>query len=143
MLARTKHMKEFTIINKFIESQPTPESLELGIGDDAAVFASTQSAQSMTVKMKSTCLDSSTVQSIPGSLKSLATLIEESKDILPKYLLLNLSITKIDDKWLIAYMTELNHLLRKHNLVLIGGDTTQGFGTVVYQLIGLKDCNHL
>ena len=133
-------MKEFTFISKLLKSQPIPESLELGIGDDAAVIASTHSVQSMTLKMKNTCLDMNSEQSIKASLKSLSTFIEESKDIFPKYLLLNLSITMIDDKWLVTYMTELNKLLQKHNVVLIGGDTTQGCGTVVYQLLGLKDC---
>ena len=129
-------MKEFDFIKKFLHSQSNT-SLLVGIGDDAAVIAENQTSHRLLVKSASCQLNIHSDDSIRQSIQSLKALLE-STEIQQGYLFLNLSLIAMNDKRMQLYISELNKILTQHKTILAGGDTTQGCGTVVYQLIGYK-----
>ncbi len=54
----------------------------------------------------------------------------------PKYVLMSLTLPKLDTKWIKDFYKGLNYLIKEYNLSLIGGDTNKGKLSVTIQVIG-------
>jgi thiamine-monophosphate kinase len=59
----------------------------------------------------------------------------------PKYFTLALTLPSLDKKWLSKFSYSLKNLANKHNINLIGGDTTKGFLTISISVIGEVEKN--
>ncbi len=57
----------------------------------------------------------------------------------PKYILMAITIPKLEDKWIKSFYKGVNKLIKKYNLTLIGGDTNKGPLSISFQVIGINN----
>lgn len=115
----------------------------LGIGDDAAIIESnpklmlTVSTDTLVADVHFKSSDSS--QTIGH--KALAVNLSDmaAMGATPKWVLLNLTLPKLDKKWLNGFINGFAGLLTQHEVQLIGGDTTQGPLNIAVTVIGETD----
>ncbi|VAW74463.1 Thiamine-monophosphate kinase [hydrothermal vent metagenome] len=133
-------MKEFDFIEHISQPQHCP-SLLMGIGDDAAVISANDQTYNLQVKLAHCQLDISQDSSINQSIECLKSLLVTT-DIQKGYLFINLSLESMQEQKLKKYVQQLHQVLKQHDTVLAGGDTTHGCGTVIYQLVGYNAEDH-
>lgn len=125
-------MGEFELI-KYIQTRlarPLPESVVLGIGDDAAILA-TPSNQHVVVTSdtlnagvhfpRDTSAENIGYKSLAVSLSDLASMGAK-----PWWFNLNLSLIDLDFDWMEGLLDGLNDAMDGNDIVIIGGDTTGG-----------------
>ena len=54
----------------------------------------------------------------------------------PKYILMSITLPKLDTDWIKGFYKGINSLIKKYNLSLIGGDTNKGKLSITIQVIG-------
>ena len=129
-------MKEFSIIKQFCLNPGNDAPLSTGIGDDAAVLKALTTPGRLIIKHCYSTFNDLSDKTISNSLQRFGTLIRHTSNLQNRFLLLNLSLDTVNPDWVSRYLTNLVPLLYDNNIVLAGGDTTQGTGTLVYQLMG-------
>ncbi len=112
----------------------------MGIGDDAAIL---QAADIQQLVVSTDTLVSGTHFKAKDSAQSLGhkSLAVSFSDMAamgakPKWVLLNLTLPAIDNKWVTGFIQGFAKLLTQHSAQLIGGDTTQGPLSITVTVIG-------
>ena len=149
-------MKEFEIIDHYFKklSQNTSDAtLELSIGDDCAVIDSAKLNQAKLLVTTDTLIEGTHFLSNqpPHSIgyKALAVNLSDIAAMggIPKWVLLNLSLPKVDPLWLAEFSQGIAQLINQYNLTLIGGDTTHAINngplSITVTVLGINHQNNL
>ena len=139
---------EFEIIRRFLATPNLSflrDGIELGIGDDAALIEvppNKHLAMSMDILMSGIHfplgVDPSLLanRALAVNLSDLAAMGAE-----PFCFTLGLVLPHSDEKWLAGFSNGLEHLARKYNCPLVGGDTSRGPLSISIQVQGLVEKN--
>jgi thiamine-monophosphate kinase len=134
-------MDEFALIRRYFAAlTPAGAGVVLGIGDDAALLQAT--AGSELVVTSDTLVagrhfpeDSSAFdvgwKSLAVNLSDLAAMGAQ-----PRWFLLALTLPEADETWLAGFADGLASLARRHDAVLVGGDTTRGALSITITALG-------
>lgn len=138
-------LSEFDIINEYFSKlTPYDESIETGIGDDAAVINTpagkqlvicTDTLNSGVHFPEQTCASDIAYKALAVNLSDLASMAAT-----PAWFCLNLSLPSIDAQWLTQFAASLAELANRYNVMLIGGDTTSGPLGVTITAGGYVEC---
>jgi thiamine-monophosphate kinase len=133
-------MNEFDLIKSYFNWPLSDPSIELGVGDDAALFQIDSDCQLVT----STDTLSEGVHFFkdahPGDIayKSLAVNLSDiaAMGAQAKCFTLSLTLPKLDESWLQAFSDSLREASELFNVSLIGGDTTKGPLNITITIMG-------
>ena len=133
-------MNEFDLIKNYFNWPLSDPSIELGVGDDAALFQIDSDCQLVT----STDTLSESVHFFkdahPGDIayKSLAVNLSDiaAMGAQAKCFTLSLTLPKLDESWLQAFSDSLREASELFNVSLIGGDTTKGPLNITITIMG-------
>ena len=124
-------MNEFELISQFFVRQPVSRpDVETGIGDDAALLRPPAGQQLAVTSDLFVAGVHFLPETDPVSLghKSLAVNLSDlaAMGAEPAWFLLNLTLPEVDERWLERFARGMFALARKHNVQLVGGDTSRG-----------------
>ena len=134
-------MNEFELIRHYFARQPVARpDVALGIGDDAAVLdvsPGQQLAVSTDMLVAGVHFPENT-DAVSIGHKSLAVNLSDlaAMGATPAWYTLNLSLPQAEPTWLEGFCQGMFDLARKHNVALVGGDTTRGPLTIGIQIMG-------
>ena len=140
-------MREFDLIDRYFSGlTPTAASVKCGIGDDAAVIdipAAEELLISVDTLVEGVHFFPSTTAFDIG-YKSLAVNISDIAAMggEPRWATLALTLPNIDHDWLQSFADGFVDVANKHNVCLIGGDTTQGSLSITIQIMGTAKKGH-
>jgi thiamine-monophosphate kinase len=123
---------EFDLISRYLKQSNTQiaDGVEVGIGDDCAILALPDGCQLAVTTDSLVCGVHFFEDVCPYRLgyKSLAVNLSDlaAMGADPKWVSLALTLPKVDEKWLSEFCRGFFDLALKHNVSLIGGDTTKG-----------------
>lgn len=133
-------MKEFALIEKYFAAARQRDDVVLGIGDDCAILRAPP-GNDLVVTIDSVIENihfpkSSTPfdlghKSLAVSLSDIAAMAAE-----PAWILLALSLPKVNESWLEQFCAGFFQLANKFSLQLVGGNTTQGPLTITTHVTG-------
>ena len=135
-----KIQNESDLIDHIVKkTQTTSNDVIKSIGDDCAVVKSSNKYLIMTTD---TSLEGPhftrdyTADEI--GYKALATNLSDIAAMggTPKYILMSITLPKLDTYWIKGFYKGINTLIKKYNLSLIGGDTNKGKLSITIQVIG-------
>ena len=134
-------MNEFELINHYFNWPLSDPSIELGVGDDAALFEIDADCQLVT----STDTLSEGVHffkdALPGDIayKSLAVNLSDiaAMGAKAKCFTLSLTLPKLDEIWLKEFSESLKEASEFFKVSLIGGDTTKGPLNITITIMGV------
>ena len=124
-------MDEFELIDQIFHRPEGPFSqVVIGIGDDGAVFNVTAGNQAVVV-MDTLVADVHFLESQPASSIGHRALAVNLSDIAamgagPRWATLSLTLSEVNEKWLKNFANGFFDLAGRHEVALIGGDTTAG-----------------
>ena len=138
-------MNEFDLIQSYFNWEVTDSSVELGVGDDAALFTLNPGHQLVT----------STDTLVEGvhffqddsprdiAYKSLAVNLSDiaAMGATAKCYTLSLTIPELDKEWLKDFSSSLKDSSKLFNVHLIGGDTTKGPLNISINMMGSIEIN--
>jgi thiamine-monophosphate kinase len=134
------NLGEFDIIARYFAKHGARSDVLLGIGDDAAVVA-TSPDRRLVVAMDTIVegvhfpvgTDAADIghRALAVNLSDLAAMGAE-----PSWMTLSLSLPGSDTKWLEGFSAGLLTLAQRHNVSLIGGDTVKGPMVITVQIAG-------
>ena len=138
-------MNEFDLIQSYFNWEVTDPSVELGVGDDAALFTLNPGHQLVT----------STDTLVEGvhffkdasprdiAYKSLAVNLSDmaAMGATAKCYTLSLTIPELDKEWLKDFSSSLKESSKLFNVHLIGGDTTKGPLNISINMMGSIEIN--
>ena len=133
-------MNEFDLIQSYFNWQITDQAIELGVGDDAALFNLQPGHQLVT--STDTLVEEVHFfkDSLPADLayKALAVNLSDiaAMGAVAKCYTLSLTIPKIDQNWLEEFSSSLKESSKVFNVNLIGGDTTRGPLNITISMMG-------
>ncbi len=133
-------MHEFEVINTWFADQSAARAdVHLGIGDDAALILLGEDQELITVSACAMAVGAAHERSsAPGPVaiaepEHVATCCyNEARELLlaqqatPAWAVLCLSLEQVDCDWLERFSNRLHACMRRHEVQLIGGDTTRG-----------------
>ena len=135
-----KIKNESDLIDHIIKkTQISSNDVIKSIGDDCAVVKSGNKYLIMTTD---TSLEGPhfTRDYTPEEIgyKALATNLSDIAAMggIPKYILMSITLPKLDTYWIKGFYKGINTLIKKYNLSLIGGDTNKGKLSITIQVIG-------
>jgi len=139
---------EFTLIEKYFNWQHSTGSVQVGVGDDAAVLnIASNKNQQLVVSVdtliegvhfpENTSADAIGHKALAVNLSDLAAMGAK-----PAWFTLALTLPNFDPDWLRAFSSGLKKLADQHDITLIGGDTTRGKLTITLQVMGFVEQNH-
>ncbi len=133
-------MNEFELIERYFRRPPQHPDVRVGIGDDGAVVAPSPGMEYvLTVDMlvegrhfvTGTDPERLGHKTLAVNLSDLAAM-----GALPRYVLLAVALPDADPAWVAAFMRGFDALARRHDVELIGGDTTRGPRNLCVTAIG-------
>ncbi len=132
---------EFDIIQYFFTEQSINRAdVELGIGDDAALLIP---PQDMSLAVSADTLVSGIhfpLDTSPQAIghKALAVNLSDmaAMGAKPAWCMLSITLPEYDEAWLTGFAQGFFDLAQKHNVQLVGGDTTRGPLTISIQITG-------
>ena len=132
-------MKEFDLIEKYFKSQSFSRSDVLkGIGDDCAVLnpssklvVSTDTLVEGTHFLKNITPYDLGYKSLAVNLSDIAAMCCN-----PSWALLSITLPNISEMWMRDFCAGYKVLLEKHNVQLVGGDTTKGPLSITWTVMG-------
>ncbi len=137
-------MSEFDLINHFFKSTYVQrDDVLLGIGDDCAILSpppgkllavSTDTLISGVHFPESTSADDVGYKSLAVNLSDLAAMGAQ-----PAWANLAITLPNANTDWLERFMQGFNELAKKHNVALVGGDTTKGALSISINITGFVD----
>lgn len=139
-------INEFELI-KQLQSlvQGLDQTVALGIGDDAAVIDPQliPAGQKIVIATDTlVCGRHFLEQDKPEDIgyKALAVNLSDMAAMCaqPKWLLMNLTLSDIDEQWLTGFKCGVGDLLKKYHVEFIGGDTTSGPLAIGFTVLGLS-----
>ena len=133
-------MNEFELIERYFRRPPQHPDVRVGIGDDGAVVAPLPGIEYvMTVDMlvEGRHFVTGTDPARLGH-KTLAVNLSDlaAMGALPRFALLAVALPDADPAWVAAFMRGFDALARRHDVELIGGDTTRGPRNLCVTAIG-------
>jgi len=135
-------MDEFALIEKFfVNDDRADPSVQLGIGDDAAVLT-IPAGQQLVISMDSLHQGIHFPEATPAfaiGYKAVAVNLSDlaAMGALPKYATLSLSIPEVEQRWLGEFSQGLFSALNPHTVDLVGGDFSRGPLSITLQMHGL------
>jgi thiamine-monophosphate kinase len=132
---------EFELIDRFFRDCGAHRSdVALGIGDDAALLESPPGMQ-LVAAIDTMVLGNHFLAHFPAESIGHRALAVNLSDIAamgakPAWALLALTLTKADPVWLEGFARGFSALARKHEVALVGGDTTYGPLCISVQVLG-------
>ncbi len=132
---------EFELIDRFFRDCGARRAdVALGIGDDAALLESPPDMQ-LVAAIDTMVLGNHFLAHFPAESIGHRALAVNLSDIAamgakPAWALLALTLTKADPAWLEGFARGFGALARKHDVALVGGDTTYGPLCISVQLLG-------
>ncbi len=134
---------EFDIIQRYFNWQQVSDSVQIGIGDDAAVLnLPHQQNQQLVVSVdtfiegvhfpENTPADAIGHKALAVNLSDLAAMGAK-----PAWFTLALTLPEFNPTWLKNFSAGLKALANQHYIALIGGDTTRGKLSITIQVMGL------
>jgi len=136
------NLNEFELIAHYFARQPVARpDVALGIGDDAALLdvpPGQQLVVSTDMLVAGVHFPDNT-DAVSIGHKSLAVNLSDlaAMGATPAWYTLNLSLPQADPAWLEGFCQGMFALALKHNVALVGGDTTRGPLTIGIQIMGL------
>ena len=136
-------MNEFELIKKFFNWPLTDSTIELGIGDDAAIFNLDSGYQLVTTTdtfsegvhfFKDASPEDIAYKSLAVNLSDIAAMGATAK-----YFTLAITLPKLDEIWLKKFSESLKETSDKYNISLIGGDTTRGPLSINITMMGVVE----
>ena len=135
-------MDELALIEKFfLRANSADPSVQLGIGDDAAVLT-IPAGQQLVISMDSLHQGIHFPEATPAfaiGYKAVAVNLSDlaAMGALPKWATLSLSVPEIDQRWLSDFSQGLFSALTAHAVDLVGGDFSRGPLSMTLQMHGL------
>ncbi|WP_416694459.1 thiamine-phosphate kinase [Candidatus Pseudothioglobus sp. Uisw_050_01] len=136
-------MNEFELIQNYFNWHLSDPTIELGIGDDAAVFDLDSGYQLVTTTdtlsegvhfFKDTSPEDIAYKSLAVNLSDIAAMGATAK-----YFTLAITLPKLDETWLEHFSRSLKEASKKYNVSLIGGDTTRGALNITITMMGVVE----
>ena len=138
-------MNEFDLIQGYFNWKLNDASIELGVGDDAAIFNLDPGHQLIT--STDTLVEGihffKDASPIDIAYKSLAVNLSDIAAMggVAKCYTLSLTLPKLDKDWLEQFSTSLKESSERFRVNLIGGDTTRGPLNITISMMGLIEIN--
>ena len=136
-------MNEFELIQNYFNWPLTDPTVELGIGDDAAIFNLDSGYQLVTTTdtlsegvhfFKDDSPENVAYKSLAVNLSDIAAM-----GAIAKWFTLAITLPKVDEIWLKKFSESLKETSSKYNVSLIGGDTTRGPLNVTITMMGVVE----
>jgi len=134
-------LAEFKLIEKYFTKTPVSgEGTVLGIGDDAAIvyipngYKLVTSVTQQLFSQDSCNSDKTGVTLLNQALIDFKHLYPDSK---AEWATLSISLSTLNENWLLKFSQEFYNCALKHNIQLIGGDTSKGQNILRINLSGL------
>ena len=136
-------MNEFELIQNYFNWPLSDPTIELGIGDDAAIFdldsgyqlvTSTDTLSEGVHFFKDTTPEDIAYKSLAVNLSDIAAMGATAK-----YFTLAITLPKLDETWLEHFSKSLKEASKKYNVSLIGGDTTRGALNITITMMGVVE----
>jgi thiamine-monophosphate kinase len=133
-------MNEFDLIQSYFNWEITDPSIELGVGDDAALFNLNPGHQLVTSTdtlvegihfFKDASPSDIAYKSLAVNLSDIAAM-----GAIAKCYTLSLTLPKLDKKWLEQFSSSLKESSKLFHVNLIGGDTTKGPLNITITMMG-------
>ena len=138
-------MNEFDLIQSYFNWEISDPSIELGVGDDAALFNLNPGHQLVTSTdtlvegihfFKDTSPSNIAYKSLAVNLSDIAAM-----GAIAKCYTLSLTLPKLDKKWLEQFSSSLKESSKLFHVNLIGGDTTKGPLNITITMMGSIEIN--
>lgn len=135
-------MTEFELIRAYFASQPVQRAdVRVGIGDDAAVVQAPPGTETVitTDVMVAGVHFFEDMEPAALGYKALAVNLSDlaAMGAAPAWFLLDLTMPEMDGAWVEAFARGMYELARRHEVQLIGGDTSRGPLAIAITAIGL------
>jgi len=136
-------MNEFELIQNYFNWPLTDPTVELGVGDDAAIFNLDSDYQLVTTTdtlsegvhfFKDDSPENIAYKSLAVNLSDIAAM-----GAIAKWFTLAITLPKIDEIWLKKFSESLKETSLKYNVSLIGGDTTRGPLNITITMMGVVE----
>jgi thiamine-monophosphate kinase len=131
---------EFELIGRYFARDAGSGSAALGIGDDAALVAATPGHELVMTTDTLVCGTHFFPDVEPTALghKTLSVNLSDlaAMGARPRWVLLAITLPDVDEAWLAQFASGFFELALKHDVVLIGGDTTRGPLSITVTAIG-------
>jgi len=136
-------MDEFELIQNYFNWPLTDPTVELGIGDDAAIFNLDSGYQLVTTTdtlsegvhfFKDDSPENVAYKSLAVNLSDIAAM-----GAIAKWFTLAITLPKVDEIWLKKFSESLKETSSKYNVSLIGGDTTRGPLNITITMMGVVE----
>jgi thiamine-monophosphate kinase len=136
-------MNEFELIQNYFNWPLSDPGIELGIGDDAAIFNLDSGYQLVTTTdtlsegvhfFKNDSPEDIAYKSLAVNLSDIAAMGATAKCFT-----LALTLPKLDEIWLKQFSQSLKQTSKKYNVSLIGGDTTRGPLNITITMMGVVE----
>jgi thiamine-monophosphate kinase len=136
-------MNEFELIKNYFNWPLRDPSIELGVGDDAAIFNLDLGYQLVTTTdtlsegvhfFKDDSPEDIAYKSLAVNLSDIAAMGAKAK-----YFTLAITLPKLDEIWLQLFSKSLKETSEKYNVSLIGGDTTRGPLNITITMMGVVE----
>jgi thiamine-monophosphate kinase len=136
-------MNEFELIQNYFNWPLIDTTLELGVGDDAAIFnldpgyqlvTSTDTLSEGVHFFKDDSPENIAYKSLVVNLSDIAAMGSTAK-----FFTLAITLPKFDEIWLKKFSESLKETSKKYNVSLIGGDTTRGPLNITITMMGVVE----
>ena len=136
-------MNEFELIQNYFNWPLSDPDIELGIGDDAAIFNLDSGYQLVTTTdtlsegvhfFKNDSPEDIAYKSLAVNLSDIAAMGATAKCFT-----LAITLPKLDEIWLKQFSESLKQTSEKYNVSLIGGDTTRGPLNITITMMGVVE----
>ena len=133
-------MNEFDLIKTYFDWSNPPNTVSIGVGDDAAIVQ-VPSGEDLLISVdtfisgvhfpSNTPADAIGYKALAVNLSDLAAM-----GATPRWFTLALTLPEVNRLWLQAFAQGLKTLAAAHGIFLIGGDTTRGALSITIQVMG-------
>ena len=136
-------MDEFQLIQNYFNWPLTDSNVELGVGDDAAIFNLDSGYQLVTTTdtllegvhfFKDDSPENIAYKSLAVNLSDIAAM-----GAIAKWFTLAITLPKLNEIWLKKFSESLKDASSKYNVCLIGGDTTKGPLSITITMMGVVE----
>lgn len=137
-------VSEFDLIRDYFQWDQPPDSVRVGVGDDAAILrvpAGSELVVSVDTFNAGIHFPHETPPHAIG-YKALAVNLSDlaAMGATPAWFTLAISLPQADAQWVAELARGMRELAQQHNIFLVGGDTTRGALSITVQVMGFVPC---
>ncbi|QTR51823.1 thiamine-phosphate kinase [Candidatus Thiothrix anitrata] len=137
-------MSEFDLIRDYFRWGGSPDSVRVGVGDDAAILRVPQGCE-LVVSVDTFNAGIHFPHETPPhaiGYKALAVNLSDlaAMGATPAWFTLAISLPQADTHWVAELARGMRELAQQHNIFLVGGDTTRGALSITVQVMGFVPC---